>query len=106
MELPGVAPEIAARLANYGLDDNARAILRGMASSLDPEIDKAIEEVITRAASLTAVAALYGRYPNEIRRLESKQLRSLLTARFDDDYIATCRATVEEEAALGFEGRA
>ena len=40
MNLPSVAPEIAARLANYGLDDDARAILRDMAPLLDGEIEE------------------------------------------------------------------
>ena len=106
MELPIVVPEIAARLANYGLDDDARRILVEIASLIEPEIDKAIEEVIVKAASLKAVAALYKRYPDEIRRIEARQLRALLTARFDDPYMAICRETVEEEAELGFEGRA
>ena len=70
MELPIVVPEIAARLANYGLDDDARRILVEIASLIEPEIEKAIEEVIVKAASLKAVAALYKRYPDEIRRIE------------------------------------
>jgi methyl-accepting chemotaxis protein len=106
MDLPNVAPEIAARLANYGLDDDARAILRDMVPVLDGEIEKAINQVITGAVNLKAVAELYKKYPNEIRSIELTQLRALLTANFDAGYIATCRKTVEEEADLGFEGRA
>jgi methyl-accepting chemotaxis protein len=106
MDLPVVAPEIAARLANYGLDDDARAILREMGPLLEGEIDKAIDEVIARAASLKAVAALYKKYPSEIRRIETRQLRAMLAANFDEQYMAVCRETVEEEATLGFEGRA
>ena len=106
MNLPSVAPEIAARLANYGLDDDARAILREMAPLLDGEIEQAIDQVIAGAANLKAVAALYRKHPNEIRRIELAQLRALLSANFDAEYIATCRKTVDEEADLGFEGRA
>jgi methyl-accepting chemotaxis protein len=106
MDLPNVAPEIAARLANYGLDNEARAVLREMAPLIDGEIEKAVNQVIAGAANLKAVAELYKKYPNEIRRIEMAQLRALLTANFDAGYIATCRRTVDDEADLGFEGRA
>ncbi|MEW6450141.1 MAG: methyl-accepting chemotaxis protein [Pseudomonadota bacterium] len=106
MNLPAVAPEIAARLANYGLDDNARVILRDMASLLDAEIEKAIKQVIAGAANLKAVAELYKKHPDEILSIEATQLRALFSANFDAEYIAICRKTVDEEAVLGFEGRA
>ena len=49
-ELPPVAPELEVRLANYGLDDGARALIRKMAPTLEPLIDSAIDRVIAGAA--------------------------------------------------------
>jgi hypothetical protein len=41
MNLPPIAPELAARLANYMIDDRARVVLRELAPLLDPHIGTA-----------------------------------------------------------------
>jgi hypothetical protein len=41
MILPAVSPELAARLANYLIDDRARAMLRDMSGLLDPHLGRA-----------------------------------------------------------------
>jgi methyl-accepting chemotaxis protein len=106
MTLPQVAPELAARLANYKIDDHARAKLREMAPLLEPHIGKAIDEVIASAASLTQVAETYRRNGSEFRRIEMAQFHELLNAEFGARYLECCRHTIEQETSLGFEGRA
>ena len=106
MNLPQVAPELAARLANYMIDDRARATLREMAPLLDPHIGQAVDEVIAGAARLVAVAETYKRHGSEFRRIEIAQVRELLKAEFGPQYLECCRGTIEQEATLGFEGRA
>ena len=106
MSLPQVAPELAARLANYVLDERARLLLRDIAATVDPQIDRAIDQVIAGAANLPQVAALYRKHGNDIRRMEAVQFRALLTAAFDASYLEQCRITIEQETKLGFEGRA
>ena len=106
MALPQVAPELAARLANYALDDHARLVLRDMGPVIEPHLDGAINQVIAGAAKLVRVAAIYERHGDEIRRIEIAQFRALLKAGFDADYVETCRKTIEEETSFGFEGRA
>jgi methyl-accepting chemotaxis protein len=105
MSLPQVAPELAARLANYRIDDRARLVLRDMAVWLEPHLESAINEVIAGAANLPQVAALYERQGNVFRRLEIAQFQELLRAEFGARYIERCRATIEQESNLGFEGR-
>jgi len=106
MTLPQVAPELAARLANYTLDDRSRDLLRELAPMLDKHIETALDQVIAGAARLPRVAAVYAKHGAEIKRIETAQLRSMLQGRFDEAYLQCCRETVEQETAFGFEGRA
>jgi methyl-accepting chemotaxis protein len=106
MSLPPVAPEIAARLANYELDERARLMLRAMRPLIEPQLEPAINEVIAGAARLTQVAERYRRHGDDIRRIEMIQYRALLSADFDARYLETCHRTTDQETALGFEGRA
>jgi methyl-accepting chemotaxis protein len=106
MTLPPVAPELAARLANYMIDDRARAILRELAPVLEPHIGRAVDEVIAGAARLQQVAEVYEKHAGEFRRIEIQQFREILRANFGPQYLNCCRDTIDQEAALGFEGRA
>jgi methyl-accepting chemotaxis protein len=106
MTLPQVAPELAARLANYTLDDRSRDLLRELAPMLDKHIETALDQVIAGAARLPRVAAVYAKHGAEIKRIETAQFRLMLQGRFDEAYLQRCRETVEQETAFGFEGRA
>jgi methyl-accepting chemotaxis protein len=106
MPLSPIDPSLAARLANYELDDQARALLRDIAPVAGREIDPAIDKVIQGAARLPAVAANYKANGAEFRRIEGAQFRALLLAGFDSEYLDCCRRTVERESKLGFEHRA
>jgi methyl-accepting chemotaxis protein len=106
MSLPPVAPELTARLANYELDDRARAMLREMRPLIEAQLNPALDEVIAGASRLVQVAAIYREHGEEIREIELAQFRALMSADFDADYLACCRMTVEKETQLGFEGRA
>ena len=59
MTLPPVAPELAARLANYMIDDRARGVLKELAPLLEPHLGRAVDEVIAGAARLQQVAEVY-----------------------------------------------
>ncbi len=106
MALPHVAPQLTARLANYQLDDRARLLLREMAPLVSGCLDPAFDEVIAGAAQLVQVAPIYAQHGETIRRIETAQFRALLAADFDERYLETCRKTVDDEVALGLEGRA
>jgi methyl-accepting chemotaxis protein len=106
MSLPPVAEELAARLANYRIDDRARRILLDMAPLLEPHLPAAINEVIAGAANLPQVAPVYERHSGDFRAIEIAQFQELLRAEFGSRYLERCRATIERESDLGFEGRA
>jgi methyl-accepting chemotaxis protein len=106
MALPQVAPELAARLANYTLDDRARVLLREIAPLVDARLGIALDQVIAGAVNLPKVAAIYAKHSADIKRIEVAQFRAMLQSDFGEHYLECCRKTVEEETALGFEGRA
>ena len=68
MTLPPVAPELAARLANYKIDDRARGVLQELAPVLEPHLGKAVDEVIAGAARLQQVAEIYKKHGSEFRQ--------------------------------------
>ena len=106
MTLPPVSPELAARLANYNIDDHARAVLQQLGPVLGPHLGEAVDEVISGAARLQQVAETYKKHSGEFRRVEIAQFQELLRADFGANYLNCCRNTIEKETALGFEGRA
>ncbi|MGH6742402.1 MAG: hypothetical protein ACREDY_25805, partial [Bradyrhizobium sp.] len=106
MTLPPVAPELAARLANYRIDDRARGVLRELGPLLDGHIGGAVDEVIAGAARLVQVADTYEKHGRDFRRVEIDQARELLKAEFGSRYLDCCRATIEQETKFGFEVRA
>lgn len=106
MSLLPVTPEIAARLANYEIDEQARLMLREMRPLIEPQLEPAINEFIAGAEQLTQVAERYRRHGDKIRQIEMAQFRALLSADFDARYLETCQNTINQTAALGFEGRA
>jgi methyl-accepting chemotaxis protein len=106
MSLPHVAPELAARLANYTLDERARLVLREIAPLVDTHLETALDQVIAGAANLPKVRAVYAQHSADIKRIELAQFRAMLRGEFDTRYLECCEKTVEEETALGFEGRA
>src|ERR1700674_1764858 len=106
MVAPEVAPELTQRLLHYGLDEQARTLLRNTASLIEPVIGPALDEVIAGAAKLTHVADLWRQHGSDMRRIEIAQFQTLLRAEFDARYIECCRNTIEQQTTLGFEGRA
>jgi methyl-accepting chemotaxis protein len=106
MSLPHVAPELAARLANYTLDERARLVLREIAPLVDTHLETALDQVIAGAANLPKVRAIYAQHSADIKRIELAQFRAMLRGEFDTRYLECCEKTVGEETALGFEGRA
>jgi methyl-accepting chemotaxis protein len=106
MTLSPVAPELAARLANYLIDDRARMVLRELAPVLEPHLGPAVDQVIAGAARLQQVAEIYRKHSDQFRHTEIGQFQELLRADFGEHYLSCCRNTIEKEATLGFEGRA
>jgi methyl-accepting chemotaxis protein len=101
-ELP---PEFAPRLASYGLDENARGMLRSLWPIVEPALDSVVDDLFKNASRLPHVAAIYASHDHEIRDIEKAHWRALMSGNFDIDYHETCRRTVERTTALGLEAR-
>jgi methyl-accepting chemotaxis protein len=106
MALPQVSSELAARLANYTIDDRVRDVLSRLRPVLEPHVGTAVNEVVVGAERLAQVADTYRTHGSDFLRIESAQFSELLKAEFGDAYLERCRSTIEQEATLGFEGRA
>ena len=91
MTLPPVAPELAARLANYTIDDRARSVLKELAPLLEPHLGRAVDEVIAGAARLQQVAEVYKKHASEFRQIEIGQFQEMLRADFGSHYVSCCR---------------
>jgi methyl-accepting chemotaxis protein len=101
-----VAPQLNQRLLNYGLDDQARALLADSAASIKPILETALDQVIDGAIKLPHVAEVWSRNRSNIHRVELHQYEALFGARFDEQYLEICKRTVEQETEMGFESRA
>src|SRR5438105_15557000 len=106
MTAPTIAPELVQRLANYALDEPARRLVRSLAPLVEPQLHAAIDQVLAGAVKLPHVAELWTKHGDDMRRIEIAQYRALMAAEFDARYLDTCRSTIEQETALGFESRA
>jgi methyl-accepting chemotaxis protein len=105
--LSQVAPELAARLTIYELDEQCRAQLAAMGPIIEPHLGVALDGVIARSACLPPdIAVIWERHRDEIKQIELTQFRALLKGQFDAAYLKTCRETTERETALGLEARA
>ena len=96
---------IEARFALYGLDAPARQAIKRLWPTIAPHLDAAVDDILTAAASLPHVATVTAQHRDLIKTLEVAHLKSLLSEELDGRYIASCRKTVEQEAAIGFDAR-
>jgi methyl-accepting chemotaxis protein len=101
-----IVPQLRQRVINYGLDEKARQTLRQLAPRIQEKVGAAIEHARQSSLCLPHVAELWRTHADTFRSLEERHVAQLLQARFDDDYLASCRETVLEELSLGFENRA
>ncbi|MGA2129219.1 MAG: protoglobin domain-containing protein, partial [Xanthobacteraceae bacterium] len=96
----------ATRLALYELDDKARAALSAGFHSMRPHLVRAVDEFVAAALKLPHVADIFSRHSDLIRRLELCHFEIFLSGRFDETYFESFRRTIEQEAAIGLDGRA
>jgi len=102
-DLPsGYAP----RLALYGLDEQARAMLSVCSPAVLPCLVRAVDDFVTAGLKLPHVADIFSRHKDLIRRLELSHFEIFLGGRFDETYFESFRTTIELEAAIGLDGRA
>ena len=93
------------RLRLYKLDDRVRRILAQTWPIVEPALEAAVEEIVAVLPVLPGVRNAVARHTDELRKLELAHFRALLGGKLERDYAESCRRTVEQEAAMGFDGR-
>jgi hypothetical protein len=93
------------RYALYELDARARSAMKLLWPTLAPHLDKAVDAILEATAKLPAMSKVVVQNRGLIKILEASHLQALLSGELDSRYFESCRKTVEQEAALGFDAR-
>ena len=70
-----------------------------------PNLDRAIDEILSALTLLPQVGEIARRNREVIKKLEVAHFAALFGGDLDERYAESCRRTVEQEAALGFDAR-
>jgi methyl-accepting chemotaxis protein len=102
---PTLVQAFEARLSMYKLDDGARRVLAETWPVIEPQLGQAIEEILEAIKVLPRIGEIVTQNREVVRKLQTAHFRALLGGRLDQRYAESCRDTVEQEAALGFDAR-
>jgi methyl-accepting chemotaxis protein len=105
MKESGFAAGMQSRMGHFGLDERARDLLKETWPLIAPSLDGAIEEVLATIGKLPHIAQIIAGKRELIKQLEAAHFEALLSGGLDDRYVESCRRTVEQEAAIGIDGR-
>ena len=94
-----------ARLALYDLNENARRLAKQAWPLIEPNLDRAVDEILSAVGALPQVGEIASRHRDFLKKLEATHFAALFSGNLDERYAESCRQTVEQEAALGFDGR-
>jgi methyl-accepting chemotaxis protein len=94
-----------ARKRHFGIDTRVGEVMRKTWPTIAPVIDAAVEEFLTAAAKLPHIAEVIAGKRALIKQLEAAHFEALLNGDLDTRYMDSCRRTVEQEAAIGLDGR-
>ena len=94
-----------ARLALYGLDEEARGVLGECWPVIAPHIAIAIEEVSVAVRVLPRIGQVVAQNEVFFKKLQTDHYCALLGGKLDRGYAECCRHTVHQEAALGMDAR-
>jgi methyl-accepting chemotaxis protein len=93
------------RLRLYSIDARARRVMAATWGTIAQLLGPAIDEFLSTAAELPRLSKIIVPHRAQIRKLELAHFEALLSGALDERYIASCCKTVEEEVAIGFDGR-
>ncbi|MGB6539131.1 MAG: methyl-accepting chemotaxis protein [Xanthobacteraceae bacterium] len=94
-----------ARLAMYGLDEQSLRIMGAVWPVIADALEPAIDEIADAVRVLPRIGVIVTQKADVFKKLELTHFRALLGGKLDQHYALSCRHTVEQEAALGFDGR-
>jgi methyl-accepting chemotaxis protein len=105
MKESGFRKGFEARLGQLGLDERARGLMKEIWPIIAPSLNGAIEDVLAATSKLPHIAEIVADKRDLIKQLEVSHFEALLGGGLDDRYVESCRRTVEQEAAIGLDGR-
>jgi methyl-accepting chemotaxis protein len=93
------------RLHLYKIDDRSRRVLAETWPLIAPVLARAVDEIVEVLHVLPLLKETIARNADQIRKLELAHFRALLGGKLQREYAESCRLTVEQEAAMGLDGR-
>jgi methyl-accepting chemotaxis protein len=105
MASPDSVQSFDARLSLYDLDDRARRVLAQTWPVIAPTLEGAIEQILAAASRLPGIGAAIAQNDGMLKKLELAHLKALFGGKLDETYAASCRHTVQQEAAIGLDAR-
>jgi len=96
---------VESRYELYELDARARSAIKQLWPTIAPHLEGAVDAILDATAKLPTIGAIVTQHRALIQQLEVSHLEALLSGELDDHYFQSCRKTVEQEAALGFDAR-
>jgi methyl-accepting chemotaxis protein len=96
---------VESRYRLYELDARSRRAVKLIWPLIAPHIDKAVDGILDVAAELPHLASVIREHRHLIKELEVAHFEALLNGDLDHRYFESCRKTVEQEMALGFDAR-
>jgi methyl-accepting chemotaxis protein len=105
MREAGFLKGLDARISNIGLDERARGLLKETWPVIAPCLEQAIDNFVSAARFVPHIAATVERNKDQFKQFQLSHFKALLGGGLDSDYVESCRRTVEQEAAMGLDGR-
>jgi len=104
------AVELKDRLNFYALDDDARALIRARAETVDQALDGVIEQFYDHLGGYSELVRIFGNNPGASRLGMSRAAdaqrahwRRLFSAVFDDDYAASAQRIGDRHSRIGLD---
>jgi methyl-accepting chemotaxis protein len=96
---------VESRYRLYELDRQARGTIKHIWPTIAPCLDKAVDAILDAAVQLPHLTAAITQHRGLLKRLETAHFKAMIDGELDGPYFQSCRTTVEQEAALGIDGR-
>jgi methyl-accepting chemotaxis protein len=93
------------RLKLYGIDPQSCETLRQLWPVLEPALHEAIDRFIAAEKMMPSVDKIFQAHADWIRRVETAHFPYVLSGRFGEEYVESCRILSEEEQKIGLTSR-
>jgi methyl-accepting chemotaxis protein len=97
--------DFQARLGLYGVDENVRRRLRMLAPHISPAVTRGVGDAVRAMAKMTSVSEIMAKNDRTLNDLEVQHINILMAGAFDDAYVRSCQALIEQAVLLGLTPR-